>query len=633
MLDLHGISQDAFNKVIGYEVTGQRAYEARYQRLTRPKEQSGATGGIGYDFGQATKAQVKEDWGDKVDARTLKALLSCCGVSGIAARDLVAKLHGTARSASLGTTRSTCSRTTTCRATPRCAARICRAMTAHCKGVLFSLVLNRGPSFDEPKPRYAEMRDIKAAIKSGRLERVPAALRSMKRLWPDSRGLRDRRDDEARLWELGLELHHPEAHASLDQVAPIADPDVVARVQEQLKNLGYWQVGSADGSLTPQGKTEAAILAFRNHEGLPLRPSIDDELLNALQKARPAEVADGRANATVHDLRAQGSQTIAFTDKVKAWGGRLFGGAGFGTTGLLALVTENATALSSAKEAIGGLGLSPQMMLIAAAFMAGLVVLAAMGSASGTSPIASKLGSLKTIARASTHECRSRHRGPHRRPVRLQSVGLRSRRDRGRPPGGRLRRILGLPRACRLQPGPRINARPPAPARRMRGWLLRSPKKNASSRSPIRCSSAMPSARSRRKISFDKTRRPSMPRRLTPPSALLAICLAGCATSSNAPAPVVEAPVIPAVPADVLAWPVTSPDRELDAGEVEKLWKTDRAALARVNACLHRLVCQYQEVRQEIGKTEIGKVEVAACEQKAAPAPGVSIAARKRPDA
>jgi hypothetical protein len=108
-----------------------------------------------------------------------------------------------------------------------------------------------------------------------------------------------------------------------------------------------------------------------------------------------------------------------------------------------------------------------------------------------------------------------------------------------------------------------------------------------------------------------------MRRRLTPPSVLLATCLAGCATSSNAPAPVVEAPVIPAVPADVLACargPVTPPDRELDAGEVEKLWKTDRATLARVNACLRRLVCQYQELRQEIGK-----VEVAACEQKAAP--------------
>jgi hypothetical protein len=67
--------------------------------------------------------------------------------------------------------------------------------------------------------------------------------------------------------------------------------------------------------------------------------------------------------------------------------------------------------------------------------------------------------------------------------------------------------------------------------------------------------------------------------------------------------------VIPAVPADVLACargPVTPPDRELDVGEVEKLWNTDRAALAHVNACLRRLVCQYQDVRAEIGKIETG---------------------------
>src|SRR5882757_20311 len=93
MIDLHGISQQTFDDGIDYEVSGRAVYEQRYRRLTWPKEQSGATGAIGYDFGQATKAQVKEDWGDKVDARTLKALLSCCGVTGIAARDLVAKLH------------------------------------------------------------------------------------------------------------------------------------------------------------------------------------------------------------------------------------------------------------------------------------------------------------------------------------------------------------------------------------------------------------------------------------------------------------------------------------------------------------------------------------------------------------
>ena len=83
--------------------------------------------------------------------------------------------------------------------------------------------------------------------------------------------------------------------------------------------------------------------------------------------------------------------------------------------------------------------------------------------------------------------------------------------------------------------------------------------------------------------------------------------LAGCATSVDVPppAPAVAAPVIPNVPPDVLACasaPVVTPDRNIDAGETEKLWKTDRAKLAKVNACLHRLICEYQDVRRDIGK-------------------------------
>jgi hypothetical protein len=71
------------------------------------------------------------------------------------------------------------------------------------------------------------------------------------------------------------------------------------------------------------------------------------------------------------------------------------------------------------------------------------------------------------------------------------------------------------------------------------------------------------------------------------------------------------------VPADVAACakePVNPPDRAFDAGEAERLWKTDRAALARVNACLRRLVCQYQDVR-----ADIGRVDVKTCQERPPP--------------
>jgi hypothetical protein len=60
--------------------------------------------------------------------------------------------------------------------------------------------------------------------------------------------------------------------------------------------------------------------------------------------AQPVEVSEIRANATAKDLREQGSETIAITDQVKGWAGKLFGGSStLGVGGLLAWVTDKAT--------------------------------------------------------------------------------------------------------------------------------------------------------------------------------------------------------------------------------------------------------------------------------------------------
>lgn len=44
--------------------------------------------------------------------------------------------------------------------------------------------------------------------------------------------------------------------------------------------------------------------------------------------------------------------------------------------------------------------------------------------------------------------------------------------------------------------------------------------------------------------------------------------------------------------------------RKLTVGEMERLWKTDRRTLAEVNSCFERIVCQYHQVRKEIGRVE-----------------------------
>lgn len=64
-------------------------------------------------------------------------------------------------------------------------------------------------------------------------------------------------------------------------------------VQQQLKDLGYYEVGTIDGSYG--ARTRAAVLAFRADNGLPLSPDIDPAFVAALQTAKPRHVSLERA--------------------------------------------------------------------------------------------------------------------------------------------------------------------------------------------------------------------------------------------------------------------------------------------------------------------------------------------------
>jgi GH24 family phage-related lysozyme (muramidase) len=71
-----------------------------------------------------------------------------------------------------------------------------------CAAALVSLVFNRGPSLSGDRRR--EMCNIQALLKTGNFKEIPNQFREMKRLWPDSKGLRRRREEEADLFEGGL---------------------------------------------------------------------------------------------------------------------------------------------------------------------------------------------------------------------------------------------------------------------------------------------------------------------------------------------------------------------------------------------------------------------------------------------
>lgn len=77
----------------------------------------------------------------------------------------------------------------------------------------------------------------------------------------------------------------------------------VKNVQEQLRALGYYEVGVPDGKYGP--RTRAAILAFRADNSLPLSPEIDAQLEKALTSAPPRAIAPERATG-----KPEGSRII-----------------------------------------------------------------------------------------------------------------------------------------------------------------------------------------------------------------------------------------------------------------------------------------------------------------------------------
>jgi peptidoglycan hydrolase-like protein with peptidoglycan-binding domain len=128
--------------------------------------------------------------------------------------------------------------------------------------------------------------------------------------------------------------------------API-DAEQLRNVQRKLAELGYPEVGRADGAWGT--RTRAAVLAFRADNGLPTIAQIDDEFLKALAVGKPRMVNPIRAKATVEDLRAAGSETIAVTDTGKTVG------AVVTTGGIVGMVVEVLNGVLAETESLAGL--------------------------------------------------------------------------------------------------------------------------------------------------------------------------------------------------------------------------------------------------------------------------------------
>lgn len=106
------------------------------------------------------------------------------------------------------------------------------------------------------------------------------------------------------LWPMEAPAPEPASPAqpAPDSAAPTAtDKATIERVQQQLKDLGYTEVGGVDGRIGTM--TATAIRAFRADNALPAGDGIDDDMLLALQKAKPRAIAPERANAAPEVVR------------------------------------------------------------------------------------------------------------------------------------------------------------------------------------------------------------------------------------------------------------------------------------------------------------------------------------------
>lgn len=209
------LSPSARDLVIRYESGGRAYYEQTIKaRPHWPGVASGITIGFGWDLGWHTRAELDRAWRPRLGDAATDRLATALGLRAVepdrAAK--VARLKSLVRAlADIRIPWETAEAVFDTETVPVEIARTERVLPRtdelpeDCFGALVSLVFNRGAAgFYSTAPRYSEMRAIKEHMQARAFERIPAELRAMKRLWPESPGLQARREDEARLFERGL---------------------------------------------------------------------------------------------------------------------------------------------------------------------------------------------------------------------------------------------------------------------------------------------------------------------------------------------------------------------------------------------------------------------------------------------
>lgn len=191
-----------------------KALILEFEGLDQPHKWPGASSGVsigrGYDLGYVTKEEFTRDWRPILSDGDYRRLLNAVGLKGEKAREAAQGLKGI-RITEAGADKVFFESTMPIeQERTSLAFRGIECLPANAQGALVSLVYNRGGNMSGD--RRTEMRSIASAIlklKCGditqeeTLRSIANDIKDMKRLWqlgtPTGRGLRRRRDAEARL--------------------------------------------------------------------------------------------------------------------------------------------------------------------------------------------------------------------------------------------------------------------------------------------------------------------------------------------------------------------------------------------------------------------------------------------------
>ncbi len=229
------IGQAAYEMIINYEIGGRAYYEKVFKSAPMwPGYSSGITIGFGFDLGYYSDEDFARFWQEHLPAEHFERLKTAVGFKTTEpgrdakvarAKELVEsfadiKIPWDVAETVFANSTLPAQYENTLRYLPTL-----EELPPDCRGSLVSLVLNRGGSFGRSGQRYSEMKAIGDAMASGNFRSIPAQFRSMKRLWTTS-GLQKRRDDEADIFEMGLEqLDAPTQLAGNDSADDVTWPE------------------------------------------------------------------------------------------------------------------------------------------------------------------------------------------------------------------------------------------------------------------------------------------------------------------------------------------------------------------------------------------------------------------------